>query len=101
MLHALLRSCAPGDRALRALRTWLDSWTGLDSWLSAWRARATISMRITAWSLRLPPVEENRMRITTMALFLGFTLVSTVHAQAIGPAPKGPAEAQMVKLCPS
>jgi hypothetical protein len=32
------------------------------------------------------------MRITTMALFLGFTLVSTVHAQAIGPAPKGPAE---------
>jgi hypothetical protein len=32
------------------------------------------------------------MRIATMAFFLGFTLVSTVQAQAIGPAPKGPAE---------
>ena len=32
------------------------------------------------------------MRIAAVALFLGFTLVSTVHAQTIGPAPKGPAE---------
>jgi hypothetical protein len=32
------------------------------------------------------------MRTTAATLFLGFTLVSSVHAQTIGPAPKGPAE---------
>ena len=32
------------------------------------------------------------MRIAAVALFVGFTLVGTVHAQGIGPAPKGPAE---------
>jgi hypothetical protein len=31
------------DRSLHALRTWMDSWAGIDGWRWGWRGRATIS----------------------------------------------------------
>jgi hypothetical protein len=49
-------------------------------------------VRANPASVGLGAREEKTMRIATGALFLGFTLVGSVHAQAIGPAPKGPAE---------